>query len=71
MIVLLCLECGLLDVMAMKNCTQFNGTFFNHTCVFPGDVSADRYLEIQNLTQGIDHQDLIKSRKAPSDEYFQ
>ncbi len=63
-------ECGMLDVAGYNNCTEQNGTWYNHTCVQETDVGAERYAQIQNETAGQDIVNLLKQRSSPADEYF-
>jgi len=58
--------CGILDVEGIKNCSASNGVWENHTCNYDLDKP-------ENLTTDVDQliDELLSTRKNPSDEYFQ
>ena len=63
---LLLAACGILDVEGIKNCSATSGVWLNHTCNY-GLLDSENYTT--DVNQLID--DLVSSRKNPSDEYFQ
>lgn len=63
--------CGLIDASHFHNCTQMNGTWYNHTCHTTNTASAEELAVYQNLTAGMSLKDHMETRFSPSDEYFQ
>ena len=58
---------GLHELMAEKNCTKFNGTWYNTTCWSEGELPAHVQLAMANVTNQT--ASLVEAR-SPADEYF-
>ncbi|XP_013399591.1 sodium- and chloride-dependent glycine transporter 1 [Lingula anatina] len=60
--------CGVLNKAAEKNCTAYNGTYFNDTCYSIESHGWDIYNYIQNVSNLTSEEEL--KRVNPSDEFF-
>ncbi|XP_064650709.1 sodium- and chloride-dependent glycine transporter 1-like isoform X4 [Lineus longissimus] len=58
--------CSLLGIAEARNCTNYNGTYFNHTCFTIDEYGEDMFYHVQNLSNLTE----VPQPKSPSDEYF-
>ena len=65
---------GVSTILAEKNCTQYNGTWFNSTCYAENAAPAAAYAILNVTANGsmVTHDNLTEFKaRSPADEYFQ